>query len=121
VAEAEARVEAEVHARVDTERELVAELVSLDAEQHALVAELAVLRTQARPAARRALDTVWAALGSGREGVWSEALQLRRARVGVERDIIARAADLERVGVRLELLVGETLPRVSAATEENEP
>ena len=101
------------------ERE-VAELVSLHAEQHALVAELEVLRTQARPAAQRALDTVWAAIGSGREGAWSEALLLRRERVRVERDVIAREADLERVGVRLELLVGESLPRVSAATAETE-
>ena len=120
VAEAEAQVEAEGHSRADLERELVAELVSLHAEQHALVAELEVLRTQARPAAQRALDTVWAAIGSGREGAWSEALQLRRERVRVERDVIAREADLERVGVRLELLVGESLPRVSAATEETE-
>lgn len=121
LAEAEAQLDAERHARGDTARERDAELAMLHAEQSALVAELVVLRTQARPAARRAVDTVWAALGAGGVGVWSEALMLRRERVRVERDIIERQAELGRVGVRLELLVGEALPRTPASIEETGP
>lgn len=121
LAEAEAQLEAERLVRADTARERGAELAMLHAEQRALVAELEVLRTRVRPAARRAVDAVWASLGAGGAGVWSEALMLRRERVRVERDIIERQAELGRVGVQLELLVGEPLPRTPASTEETAP